>query len=113
MTETPSAPPAPQFRLRRVHFADLFATMQGCATPANAALDAAILAEINTGKKPEEAIRDVSHLEAVARWCHANVEDAARIVLCAVYLANGHFPVQEAAEAPAPAEPVPTEPTGG
>ena len=115
MTETPSAPPAPQFRMRRVHFADLFATMQGFATPANAALDAAILAEIKAGKKPEDAIRDVSHLEAIARWCHENVEDAARIVLCAVYLANGHFPVQEQAETEAAAAEPPAaaaEPTG-
>lgn len=84
--------------MRRVHFADLFATMQNFATPANAALDAAILAAISAGKPATEAVRDVSHLETIARWCQENPEDAARVVLCAVYLANGHFPVQEQVE---------------
>jgi hypothetical protein len=70
-------------------------------------LDAAIRERVAAGAQPTDAVRDVPHLETIAAWCGAHQDDAARIVLCAVYLANGHFPAQEAAEQAAPPEPVP------
>jgi hypothetical protein len=65
------------------------------------------------GADPKAATREVSHFGVRREWCRANPDAAARIALCAAYLAegSGKFLVQQeqgedapaAAEDPAPA----------
>ena len=54
----------------------------------------------------KRAVREVGHHGVMIDWCRENAEAAATLVLCAVYLSQGRFVVQEAV-------PVEGEPASG
>jgi hypothetical protein len=85
---------APRTKLLRVNMPQLLATLVNYTAPANIALNVAF-EEHRDAHPSGDAIADVLHFQAVEQWCHENPSDAARIVLCAVYLANGRFVAQE------------------
>lgn len=114
MTETqatspePTPTPAPSGpKIIRAGLPDLLATLLLYSQPAVLALEQAFRdhADKNPGSKP---VVEVVHFDAVCAWCRQNAELAARIVLAAVYLANGSFLVQlppEPEAGPADAQP--------
>lgn len=107
MTETPPTPPAPQFRLIRAGLPDLMGTLLTYAAPATQHLDEAIRRRVEASQTaPNDAVRDTPHFDTIEEWCRQHTADAARVVLCAVYLASGRFAVQDML-APEP-EPNPT-----
>jgi hypothetical protein len=96
MTETPPTPPAPQFRLIRAGLPDLMGTLLTYAAPATQHLDEAIRRRVEaTQTAPNDAVRDTPHFDMIEEWCKQHPADAARVVLCAVYLASGRFAVQD------------------
>lgn len=100
-----TAPPPERFRLVRASLPNLLATLQSYTSPASQHLDAAFhtFAEGHKGASNDVALRTVPHFETLREWCAANPDDAARIVLCAVYLANGRYVAQEELAPPEPA----------
>lgn len=105
MTETPPTPPAPQFRLIRAGLPDLMGTLLNYAAPATQHLDEAIRKRVEAAQlTPNDAVRDTPHFDTIEEWCKQHPTEAARVVLCAVYLASGRFAVQDvlAPEEPAP-----------
>lgn len=114
MTETPPtlptpaaepAPPADQhFRMVRAGLPQLLGTLVAYAALPTQHLDDAIRSHHeHTGATPNDSVRDVPHFDTIEDWCREHPSDAARVVLCAVYLASGRFAVQDHAEPPAPA----------
>jgi hypothetical protein len=103
MTETP--PPLPQpdqaalepgFRPVRAGFHELLHTLVAYSAPAGQHLDAVISRRAtDAGLNAHDAVRDTPHFDAVTDWCREHPSDAARVVLCAIYLANSRFAVQE------------------
>lgn len=111
MTETPptpsaaaTTPPAPQFRLIRAGLPELLGTLISYAAPATQHLDEAIRKRVEAMQTaPNDAVRDTPHFDTIEEWCKQHPADAARVVLCAVYLASGRFAVQDMlAPEPAP-----------
>lgn len=106
----PQASPAtPQLVVRRVSLPDLLGALIRCATPANAALDAAFKKAVDAGASLNDAVRQVPHIEVVRDWVAANPDLAAPIVLCAIYLSSGNHVVQEEVAARPAVEPPPAD----
>jgi hypothetical protein len=92
----PAQSPALQFRLVRASFPELLHTLVTYTAPAGQHLDAVISKRAtDAGLNAHDAVRDTPHFDAVTDWCREHPSDAARVVLCAIYLANGRFAVQE------------------
>lgn len=115
MTENPPkaapAPETPQFHLVPANPANLLHTMVAYAAPATQCLNEAFRAKIEAGAAPNDALRDTPHYDTIRDWCEQHPGDAARIVLCAVYLASGRFVVQEEVQPAAEAQPPEAAPT--
>jgi hypothetical protein len=106
MTETPPILPAPRLRLIRASLPDLMGTVLTYVAAAIQHLDDAIRRRVEaTQAAPNDAVRDTPHFDTIEEWCKQYPADAARVVLCAVYLASGRFAVQDVL-APEP-EPAP------
>jgi hypothetical protein len=91
----PETPQAPQFRMLRANLPNLLATLYGYTSPAAAALDEKFAQHRETHPSSTNPVAEVPHFDAIRDWCAANPSDAARIVLCAVYLVSGRHVVQE------------------
>ncbi|MFY9341221.1 MAG: hypothetical protein WAT39_01945 [Planctomycetota bacterium] len=96
-----------RFRMIRTSLPDLLATMRHYAGPANQVLDTAIKATADQ-QGQEHAVRRTPHYDVLRAWCAEHPDEAARIVLCAIYIANGRYVAQEEIPPPAPPEAVQT-----
>lgn len=103
MTDSPETATEKPPVLKRIPLPDLLASQLAYTKPAFDVLETAIKAKADEGD-PENAARDTVHFETIAAWCEENPRDAARIVLCSIYLGNGQFVVQGAAQPEQPAE---------
>lgn len=96
-----SEPVAKSYRLVRADLPSLLMTMHGYTSPANAYLDHRITMAKEQSlveMAPQEAVRTTPHFEAIKEWTRANPDEAAKIVLCSVYLSNGRYVAQEEVE---------------
>jgi hypothetical protein len=98
------AQPAPRFQMVHVNMPNLLHTLLLAAMPAGKHLDEAIKLVAHT-RPADEAVAAVGHYDVIRQWCAANPDEAAHVVLCAVYMANGRFVAQEELQPPEPAAP--------
>jgi hypothetical protein len=124
MQATPASPattPTPTLQLRQSSLVELISSLQQFAEPACKFLDGVLRDHASKATTPEaDAVRaaaqQVPHFETLVGWVEKNREQAACVVLAAVYLSTGRYVVQELVEpaaqpaAPPASEPAPTPP---
>lgn len=108
-TAEPSAPaaaPKPKPKLQRANLPNLIATQMAYTAPALEHLEQVFQKHLqqHPGSNP---VAEVVHYDHVCDWCRQNPEQAARIVMASIYMANGSFMVQVP---PPEAEPEPDAP---
>lgn len=88
-----AAAPKPKPKLQRANLPNLIATQLSYTGPAIDHLEQAFQRHLqeHPGSNP---VVEVQHYDQVCEWCRANPEQAARIVMASIYLANGSFMVQ-------------------
>lgn len=114
----PAAAPKPKPKLQRANLPNLIATQLSYTGPAIEHLEQAFQQHLqkHPGSNP---VAELVHYDHVCDWCRQNPEQAARIVMASIYMANGSFMVQvpppeaetdagdTVPEAPAAQEPAP------